>query len=513
VKIEAYAKYESGGSSTGTAFASALLNAFQLPVPGAGEIGTPSSALNTWGGFVDSGTQGSNPTPPQAFVNIVVFDKNYNFLDASWDQVSATAEQIGISPYVEHDYMTQEYTIAEEGFVFLYISNDSPVRVYFDDVKLTYTPTNVVQYNEYYPFGLQTSSSWTRENNKNNFLYNAANELNQTTGWYEMFHRAYDPAIGRMLQVDPYATEYASHSAYNYALNSPTILNDPSGGRVFPDGKFIPIDAAYLTHFGFDGGSSQGIGSSGGAGRSNAVGPGSGNHWSDGIKYNDWTPNGGSDAYRAGLAAGLIDFGGVQYSIGSDGTRYMAEAEGGMLWHTDFYSENGQVVIHAKGVPTLTDLADQVFGSGLFGVAKMADPNLEGFETGVRFLAALGDGNRDQITEQGIKVGLVAIGSIGFGKIFGTTAKGISVIGPRSIYREFAKKIGANFLDVTDEAWTMRKNVGFLQGVVKRGDDVIFSGKYNPDLLNAKSVLAQEIRYLQRHGYSWSDDFTRLIKK
>lgn len=59
----------------------------------------------------------------------------------------------------------------------------------------------------------------------------------------------------------------------------------------------------------------------------------------------------------------------------------------------------------------------------------------------------------------------------------------------------------------------MRKNVAFLQGVVKRGDVVVFAGKYNPKLLDSRSVLAQEIRYLQRHGYSWSDDFTRLIKK
>ncbi|MDM8178155.1 hypothetical protein QT327_27985, partial [Olivibacter sp. 47] len=96
---------------------------------------------------------------------------------------------------------------------------------------------------------------------------------------------------------------------------------------------------------------------------------------------------------------------------------------------------------------------------------------------------------------------------------FGNAAKGISVIGPRANYREFAKKIGANFLDVTDDAWTMRKNVEFLQGVVKRGDDVIFSGQYNPARLDPNSVLAQEIRYLQKNGYSWTDDFSRMVKK
>ncbi len=97
--------------------------------------------------------------------------------------------------------------------------------------------------------------------------------------------------------------------------------------------------------------------------------------------------------------------------------------------------------------------------------------------------------------------------------IFLPASKEVSVIGPRSTYREFDKKIGANFLNVTDDAWSMRKNVKFLQGVVKRGDDVVFSGKYNPKLLDPNSVLAQEIRYLKRHGYLWNKDLTKLIKK
>ena len=52
----------------------------------------------------------------------------------------------------------------------------------------------------------------------------------QDNGWYEMFYRGYDPALGRMLQVDPYASSFASQTPYNYALNSPGVINDPSGG-------------------------------------------------------------------------------------------------------------------------------------------------------------------------------------------------------------------------------------------------------------------------------------------
>jgi RHS repeat-associated protein len=104
------------------------------------------------------------------------------------------------------------------------------VDVYFDDVTMTYTPGNIIQYNEYYPFGLQTATSWTRENNTgNNFLYNGGTELNTTTGVMDLFYRNYDPALGRMNQVDPMASKYASSTPYNYAFNSPVVLNDPQG--------------------------------------------------------------------------------------------------------------------------------------------------------------------------------------------------------------------------------------------------------------------------------------------
>jgi RHS repeat-associated protein len=98
------------------------------------------------------------------------------------------------------------------------------------------TPTNLVQYNEYYPFGLQTANSWTRENTiGNNFLANGGTELNTTTGLMDLHYRNYDPALGRMNQVDPVASKYASQTPYNYAFNAPTVMNDPMGDDPFFD--------------------------------------------------------------------------------------------------------------------------------------------------------------------------------------------------------------------------------------------------------------------------------------
>jgi RHS repeat-associated protein len=189
--------------------------------------------------------QSNDPVPPKAHVNIVIFDKNYNFIDVAYTRISDVARQVDASRDVDHEYLMAEYTVKQAGFVFMYVSNNSPVNVCFDNVTITHTPTNVIQYNEYYPFGLQTSHSWTRENSANRYLYNGGNELNENSGWYETFFRGYDAALGRFMQVDPLASLFSSSSPYNFANNNPVLFNDVMGDSV------------------------------------DHVGPGSGHHWSD----------------------------------------------------------------------------------------------------------------------------------------------------------------------------------------------------------------------------------------
>ncbi len=232
VRIQAYAKYyDNTGSSNLNGFATALLSAFALSAPGGGEVGTPSAGVNSWGSIVAGGSGKTNEGYPKAFVNLLVFDKKYNFLDLGFDGING-GHQVGVSPDVDHDYMMQEYTAREEGYIYVYLSNENPtlVDVYFDDVTVTLTRTNVIQSNEYYPYGLQTASSWTRESNTgNNFLYNGGTELNQTTQVYDLYYRNYDPALGRFGQVDPMAGQFASLTPYNYGNNDPVFFNDPLG--------------------------------------------------------------------------------------------------------------------------------------------------------------------------------------------------------------------------------------------------------------------------------------------
>jgi len=236
VKIEAYARYNAptGSTSQLANFAQAILSAFGLPIPVGGEAGTASSALQGWGLMEAGGLADGTPNDGsiKAFVNIILFDKDYKFLDVTYAAVTSTGSPALVSA---------SYTVKEAGYAYMYISNEHATLtdVYYDDVSMTVTPTSVVQYSEYYPFGLQTANSWTRDNTTNNFLYDAGNELNDQTGWYEMFFRGYDPALGRMLQVDPLATKYLSYTPYQYALNNPALLNDPFGDRISDRGDEV----------------------------------------------------------------------------------------------------------------------------------------------------------------------------------------------------------------------------------------------------------------------------------
>jgi RHS repeat-associated protein len=234
IHAEVYAKYwnVTSNSSNIAGFAAALTGAFGVTAVMTGEAGKAFSALNSYGGAVAGAGGSGSPTAPKAFITVLLFDNNFNFVDVAYDQIDVNAQQVGASPKAAFDLLVRDVTIKEPGYAYIYISNENPtqVDVFFDDLSITHTKTNVVQYSEYYPFGMQTSNSWTRENTKGNqFLYNQGTESNATTGWYDLFFRNYDPTLGRFAQVDPLASQYHNQTTYQYGNNDPVYWSDPSG--------------------------------------------------------------------------------------------------------------------------------------------------------------------------------------------------------------------------------------------------------------------------------------------
>jgi RHS repeat-associated protein len=234
VKVDVYAKFRNLGTSPGNLlqFATALTSAFGLSPASTGEFANAYAGMNSFGAMAaDADREEDDDASPKGFVTILVFDKHRNFVDAAWDQIDDDYDQTGVENNDPFDLLTKEVTIKEEGYVYIFLSNENPsqVDIHFDDFKITHTKTNVIQYNEYYPFGLSTSTSWTRENNSNAFLYNEASELNNTSGWYDLPFRNYDASLGRFMQIDLLAHVDHSTSPFAYSGNNPVVFNDPTG--------------------------------------------------------------------------------------------------------------------------------------------------------------------------------------------------------------------------------------------------------------------------------------------
>ncbi|ELR73005.1 hypothetical protein C900_00507 [Fulvivirga imtechensis AK7] len=266
--MEVYGYFEGGSGYSTTQAATVLVSSIAGAFGGVNGGNTYEQAtydaFNTAhsNNMLLSGT--SSDTRPAAYLNYIMFDRNMKPYKHGHAQITSQS--------FYHRRISLEGVVAEKsGFVYIYLSNesDSPLPVFFDDMKITLREHPVVQMNDYYPFGLQHNTSWTRPTSlKNNYLFNGGSELNEDLGIYELPLRHYDPATGRMTGVDPYASSYLDESPYSYAGANPIYYSDPSGGSyadlsrddVFVNGGYQVFNS--LGNMGY-------------------TGPGSGQHWSD----------------------------------------------------------------------------------------------------------------------------------------------------------------------------------------------------------------------------------------
>ncbi|MFO0507730.1 MAG: RHS repeat-associated core domain-containing protein, partial [bacterium] len=243
VDMETHCYYESASgygstNSTVATMLTSIASAFGGVSGGAGESGSIFNGINS---ALDQIGLAPNlgDGRPSAYLNYILFDQQYKVVDMGWTAVPSTAS------FAKQKISIPQITVKEAGYMFVYLSYETASNnwVYFDDFKVTQTKTNVLQYNEYYPFNLNTSNSWTRENaTANNFLANGGTELNTTTGVYDLDYRNYDPILGRMNQVDPMASQYSSLTPYNYSFNDPVTFNDPDGADPIKK-EPLPTDA------------------------------------------------------------------------------------------------------------------------------------------------------------------------------------------------------------------------------------------------------------------------------
>ena len=120
---------------------------------------------------------------------------------------------------------------------------------------------SVVETRDHYPFGLEMPgrSFVSGQRTKENFT---GHELDDESGLVYAGARYYMPGVGRWTSVDPLGGDYPGSSPYNYALNNPANLFDPTGlcpesvkhGEVWqgarcyrPNGEEIVVEASRIS--------------------------------------------------------------------------------------------------------------------------------------------------------------------------------------------------------------------------------------------------------------------------
>lgn len=172
----------------------------------------------------------------------VTIDQSY----FAFDQISKSAEQPVGDPVNQpfDELLIEDFEAPAQGYMLVYISNESNtlIDVHFDNIHISLEQKEIVQADDYYPFGLTFNSYRRIGSSKNDYLYQGKEQM-ENTDWYDFRARGYHPALGRFMQVDP---RYNGPSGYVGMMNNPIMNVDPNGEEpvTLGVGAVIAISAA-----------------------------------------------------------------------------------------------------------------------------------------------------------------------------------------------------------------------------------------------------------------------------
>jgi len=232
VQLEVFARYQTGTGGNTTLIsnlASAVTGTFALTAGEAAHTAITNSVP------AQAATISPGSGVPKAYLFYILFNSSYVYQQFGYVSVNSTAQ-------VGHQQMYLDITVPTGGYLYTYVINESnvssAVSVYFDDFTIVHTRnTNtlqVVQTNDYYPFGLQIAAQSYQKQTAldNDYKFNGIEEEDEFgQNYYTAFYRTMDPTLARWWQVDPKAEEYYSWNPYNSMGDNPIRIADPMGDK------------------------------------------------------------------------------------------------------------------------------------------------------------------------------------------------------------------------------------------------------------------------------------------
>jgi RHS repeat-associated protein len=220
-----------------------VVDAFGAALPTGSKIGAAQAGLA--GGAINSFLTLHQPAPPtdrpKAYLNWMLLDEQGLALDASVRGARLVPAITGTMPaQLIQANGGSEIPITRNGYLFVFVSNESQGNVYFDDLSVVYTPGPLLEEHHFYPSGLEMlalSSAAGNGHVRNKYGYQGQeNEWHFALNLNEFEARHYDPQSTRWMVPDP-ANQFASP----YVGMGNAWVNG-----VDPDGRFVFIAAALL---------------------------------------------------------------------------------------------------------------------------------------------------------------------------------------------------------------------------------------------------------------------------
>ncbi len=185
------------------------------------------------------GENGESTTTPKAYINYLFLDEQFKYVDGNASRVGASGT---VKDHWHADAQLQNIPVPKSGYIFVYISNESNLDVFFDNLQVIHKPGPILEETHYYPFGLTMAGISSKAagslTNKNKFGGKELNnsEFSDGSGLesYDFGARNYDPQIGRWHTVDPLASKMPAWSPYSFSFNNPIYFVDPDGQEPTP---------------------------------------------------------------------------------------------------------------------------------------------------------------------------------------------------------------------------------------------------------------------------------------